>query len=81
MADTKTLEEWEKERGFLHVDPKVDLKQKFTEQEIIDLMATYDIKGVDHESRKEFLEENGYKVTRENMLNSELSAKSNEENE
>jgi predicted nucleotidyltransferase len=74
MAEvTKTLGEWEKERGFILQDGNVN--KKYTEAEVDELLLTPKSVGVDHEGRTEFLKSNGYDVTRANMVDPTLSAK------
>ena len=65
-----TVEYWEKERGC--IIPSLKPTDSMTEQEFLALPMTSRL-GVDHESRIKFLKDNGYEVTRENMINSELS--------
>lgn len=69
---SKTLSEWEVEKGVLVIDGNP--KDAMTEAEFnaIDIGKKW---GVDHARRIKFLEDNGYKVNRENMINPELSAK------
>lgn len=65
-----TVEFWEKERGCIIISRKPT--DSMTEQEFLDL-PMYERLGVDHDSRVKFLKANGYEVTRENMVNADLS--------
>jgi hypothetical protein len=72
----KSLKTLEKERGVLFTGD-VDLSKRYSEEEMDELLASDPTKyvGVDHEDRTKFLKDNGYDVTRENMVNSDLSAR------
>lgn len=67
---SKTIGDFEKERNF--IIRGADPKQKITEEEIAAIPLKDKI-GVHHDVRIAFLKANGYEVTRENMVNSELS--------
>lgn len=71
---TKTLEQWEKQKGFIVIGG--DPSAKMTEEEVdaIDLGKKH---GVNHADRINFLRQNGYEVTRENMV-ADLSAQGGE---
>lgn len=66
----KTLSEWEVERQCVVIS--LDPKKKLTEAEF-NAIPLEDRWGVDHTYRTKFLKDNGYAVTRENMINPELS--------
>ena len=68
----KTLEAFEKERGFIILGD-IDLKREITEEELLELMHSNGFHGVDFEKRIKFLEDNGYEVTRDNLIDSSLS--------
>lgn len=68
---TKTLEEWEKEKGMMVING--DPTKKMTEEHFASIDMG-DKHGVDHVNRIKFLQANGYKVTRDNMM-ADLSAK------
>lgn len=77
MSDKKKFSEWEVEKGFLvkEADDK-QLNQKLTEQEFMDMVVVdgrmpYSIQW---DNRTQFLKDNGYEVTRENLGNVDLSA-------
>lgn len=78
---TKAIKTWEKERGIIIVADDIDLDKRVTEDEINELITTKlnegggQIVGVNHEDRTQFLKENGYEVTRENLINGNLSRK------
>lgn len=75
MAESKkTIEAWEKEKGVI-ISGEVELKSKLTEDEFNELALERGI-GVNFEDRTKFLKDNGYTVSRENMVNSELSIRS-----
>lgn len=80
MDSSKTISEWEKERGILFVDrEKFPANKKFTEAEMDEAMDNIgNFRGVNHADRIKFLKANGYPVTHENMLDSDLSAKAPE---
>ena len=79
MSDkTKTFSDWEKEKGaFANDTKKYPGNKKMTESEFMDafLGNQTEFTGVNYEDRVKFLEDNGYKVTRDNLLNPELSSK------
>ena len=70
--------EWEAELGLIFVGDLTktskSLSKKLTKEEFKQERRTRpeDFVGVDHKERIEFLERNGYEVTRENMINGEL---------
>lgn len=74
MSERKTVEELEKEENV--VLPNANLKDKMTVEEFRKMCSDekVEVVGVHHEDRVKFLKDNGYAVTRENMVNSELSA-------
>jgi hypothetical protein len=72
MAADKTIGELEKQRGVILVGANPNQKMS---QEQFDAIDIKDKVGVDHKARVAFLEANGYKVTRENMINPDLSVK------
>lgn len=88
MTESKTLLEWEETMGLMftgdvHLDrklvgivpgsePQIDDEEK---DELQAYMRKNPYLGVNHADRTKFLEDNGYEVTRENMMNVELSAK------
>lgn len=76
----KSLATWEKERGFIFAG-NVDLDQQLTEDEFTDMLFNGKTPaiGVDHKERAKFLKNNGYEVNRENMINSDLSTASTEQ--
>lgn len=65
----KKLSEWEKERGFVAIglNPNLPISEKD-----MDLISINDIKGCNHDDRIRFLELNGHKVTRENLVDNSL---------
>lgn len=77
MSDKKKFSEWEVEKGFLVRDADTkQLNEKLTEQEFMDKVVVDDRMpfSIHWESRVQFLKDNGYEVTRENLGNVELSA-------
>jgi len=74
VSDTKTIEEWEQESNLMVRNlGKRKLTDKVTKQEFFAGYPDNHL-GVRIEDRKRFLEANGYQVTRENMMDSDLSA-------
>jgi len=74
VSDTKTIEEWEQESNLMVRNlGKRKLTDKVTKQEFFADHPDNHL-GVRIEDRKRFLEANGYQVTRENMMDSDLSA-------
>jgi hypothetical protein len=72
----KTLAEWEQELHILIVDADpADLEKKVAEPDAAQLMMDGKARGVNHADRIAFLKANGHKVTRENMINPNLSAR------
>lgn len=70
----KTLREIELERGFLVPDANAKkLDSPIDEDEIKELVSTGKAVGVNHADRVKFLQDNGYAVTRKNMVDSSLS--------
>ena len=81
MAVSKKFSEWEKEVGLFAVDVKqFNPKDEYTKEEFMTLYAenTAAFVGVSYDDRVQFLEDNGYKVTRENLL-ADLSVKPKED--
>lgn len=81
MAD-KTFKEHEIDRGMFALDSKLYNTSKTMSREDFDkIVATNysSFRGVSYKDRVKFLEENGYEVTRENLIDPELSAKPREE--
>lgn len=64
--ETLTMEEWEKQLDGLFVD--YDPKRKLKRSEIHS--ANY--VGIDKEFRTDWLQRNGYELTRENYINADL---------
>ena len=76
--ETKTLKQWETQAGVITPgDPA--LNQKLTKEEFRVLYNDPNTVGVDHDFRTQWLKENGYEVTRENMINVGLRIRSAEE--
>jgi len=71
----KTIKELEIAYGVVVKDIKVDPNTNITVEEFEELILTGKTVGVNHEDRVNFLQDNGYKVTRENLIDPELSAK------
>lgn len=69
---TKTIADWEKERSMVITD-KVDVTKKVTEAEFEKLIVgKQNWVGIDHTFREQWLKDNGYEVTRENLIDLEL---------
>lgn len=77
--ELKTIGAWEKDQNVLLNDDSVKLDKKVTVSEFAALagMGTRDLKfkTVNFQDRTEFLEANGYEVTRENLRNFDLTAR------
>lgn len=72
----KSFEEWEKETGIFALDiSKHDLSKSLTSDEFMGLVQgklRSDFTGVNYKFRVQWLKDNGYELTRENLLNSDL---------
>jgi len=67
MPDTtKTMKQWENELNLVFSD--YDGKKKLTRQEVSNIQLGGGAIGVDIEARTKWLKENGYEVTRENLV-------------
>lgn len=76
MAEaTKTVSEWEQENGVIFTDDNVDLKSKVTADEFEKLRQQHVWAAVNVEARTKWLKDNGYDVTRENLVNVDLPSK------
>lgn len=78
----KTFEKWEIERGMFAKDLSLfNSSKEITLEEFNDITSNNlnVIVGVNYKDRVQFLRANGYEVNRENLMNSELSAKPVEE--
>jgi hypothetical protein len=69
---TKTLQEWE-ELHNCQIKNEDDGSKKLTEDEFQDIPRSQR-HGVIHKDRIEFLQDNGFEVNRENMIDHRLSA-------
>ena len=78
MEETKTVKQWEKEHNVILL---ADLSQakKVTREEFRQSMIDDGFTGINFEDREKFLVDNGYEVTRKNMLDSNLSHRSDDE--
>lgn len=72
MATNKTLGDWEKEKGVIIISISPDVEMTEAEFKEIDFKL---VRGVNHKDRTKFLKDNGHKVTRENMINPDLSVR------
>ena len=80
MSTQKTVEVWEREKGMMIVDADHTLlKKNLSADEFIKLSDHRGWRGVNYSNRVKFLQANGYEVSRENLMNAELSAISREE--
>lgn len=78
----KRFTEWEKELGlFALTEKKFDTSASLTKEEFKEIYLSNhaDFIGVDYEVRVKFLQDNDYKVTRENLVNPELSVRQADE--
>lgn len=70
----KTFIDWEEKLGVMVRDAdEKTLKSKITEAEFRESWGAGIPSGVNHKQRIKFLKDNGYEVTRENMLDGQLS--------
>lgn len=76
MADKKLLTDIEIATGFVAIDPK-DLPKIKDEAEFVKYAKEnlHLFTGVQYDDRIAFLKANDYELTRENLINPELSAK------
>lgn len=74
MSDVKTIEQWEREKGWLVTRPDVNPQQKLSEEDF-DAIPHNEKTGVNYEDRIKFLKANGYEVNRQNLGDSSLSHK------
>ncbi len=70
---TKSIEAWERERGLV-IQGDVDPSQEVTAEEFEKLRVKQGHLGVNHEDREQFLKDNGYELSRENLVDASLSA-------
>ena len=77
----KSIEDWEKERSVLFTDKDLDVTQEISEDEMNELLQSKPYTGVHHAGRVEWLNKNGYEVTRENLADGSLESKPVEEEE
>lgn len=68
----------ERETGFVAIDPK-DIPSTEDSGEFMQHALKGRFVGVNYEDRVKFLKANGYEVTRENLVNRELSVRQEEE--
>lgn len=74
MNDTKTMSEWEQVKGcIVTTATQDDLSDPMTEEEF-DAIPKLEKHGVNYSDRIKFLQDNGYELTRANMIDSDLSA-------
>lgn len=77
MAKTK-LSKLEEKYGVIACDrKKYPTNSSYEENEFIELLASNigDFTRINHSDRIKFLQDNGYEVTHENMIDSNLSSK------
>jgi len=72
MSDTKKLEVWEREKGY--VVPTMKADKELTEAEFDEMEHPVKL-HINYPDRLEFLEKNGYEITRKNIANVELSTR------
>lgn len=75
--ESKTFEQWEEEKGFIVEGVSFDvLSTTMSEEDFLEIALADGIpQGVNHADRRKFLEDNGYSLTRENMINRHLSVR------
>lgn len=78
----KTFEEWERAKGLMAYNLSKFKTSKLLDEGEFNAIVEgnfSEFHGVDYKKRLAFLEKNGYEVTRENLINPELSSKPVEE--
>lgn len=76
MENSKTIGEWERELGRLFTQYSGDeLLTEITETQALELLQLPTTIGVNWDDRIEFLTNNGYPITRANLVDSSLSTK------
>jgi hypothetical protein len=71
MSKTKTIGEWERLQSTMLVG-EVDTEQQVTFKEFAQLMLDRGHVDIHHGPREDWLRDNGYTVTRKNMMNMAL---------
>lgn len=77
MEDKMTIEQLEIEKGFFLTFDH-DPKNTMDPDEFIQYALENGAVGVNYNARVEFLQENGYEITRENLMNPDLSVRTGE---
>lgn len=67
---TKTVEQWERDFGVVFLGTEVDLTEELTQEQFTSRVYSddYPTHSIDYKSRTEWLEYNGYEVTRANLV-------------
>lgn len=77
MEDKITIQVFEKTQGLI-IDGDVDIFKVVTAKEFEELKEKNGFIGVDFKARETWLKNNGYKITRANMVDGTLQSKSQE---
>lgn len=70
----KPIAEWERDLGLV-INGKVDGEQKVTAEDMDAMIYERGSTGVDYDARVQFLTDNGYEATRENLVDWQLPAR------
>lgn len=79
MSKSKKLSEWEKVKNSMVVNATDKQLDKTMTEEEFDAIPFIDRLGVMYKDRVKFLKDNGYEVTRANMMDANLSVRQPEE--
>lgn len=72
MENKRTVQQWEREQGIMFLGDDVKPKSKISGLQFREMAAENNHVAVDYPAREQFLKDNGYEVTRENLLNNDL---------
>ena len=77
LNEKLTLDELERYHGWMVKDAKAKPNKKMTRGEFLAMVddPKVEMVGIHHDSRELWLKNNGYDVTRANMLNTDLKSK------
>lgn len=75
MSKVQSIKDWENELGVIFDDKNIDLSEKVDEAQFDKYRQTHTWVAVNIKDRTEWLKENGYEVTRENLINVDLRRK------
>lgn len=75
--DKLTIDELERQHGWMIKNLEGKASKKIKRSEFLEMVDDPDIEmvGIHHESREAWLKSQGYEITRENMVNTDLTSK------